>query len=137
MPNDRGHRGDGKLVRYLRYSNPELDLIKRAVNGGWDISEDKRAEIVDELMNIVRSTANRQLAVQAARILKDAVADDRRHELGILMLLQKDQEESVVPYGRQIDAESVKHLEDADTESIHAYMERLSQPLLESDEQDD
>lgn len=79
------------------------------------------------------------LAVKAARILKDAVADDRRHELGVLTLLQHDQQDSILPYGGTVDAQAVRQLEEADTEDIHRYMESISgieQPLLESEDED-
>lgn len=133
------HRGDGKLVRYLRHTNPELNIIERAIKGGWNISEDKRAEVIDQLMEMVQSP-NRSLAVKAARILKDALADDRRHELGVLHLLQRDQEESVVPYGRLMDGklvEQVQRLESMEIDDVHRFMEELSVGLPEPEKADD
>lgn len=127
-------RGDGKLVRYLRNTNPELNVIERAIQGGWPITEEKRAEIVTELMEMVRGP-NRCLAVKAARILKDAVADDRRHEIAILDLLYRDQQDAVTPYGATIDVEAAGRLEQMDTEALHEFMDQLSGvPRLTSDE---
>jgi hypothetical protein len=134
---DRGYRGDGKLVRYLRSTHPELNVIERAIKGGWAISEDKRAEVIENLMDMVRGP-NRSLAVKAARILKDAVADDRRHELGILLLLERDQADSLLPFGGTVDAQAVSQLEEMGTEDLHAFMEKVSQPpQITSEEQED
>lgn len=114
---------DGPLVRYLRSSDPELDIIRRAVKGGWDLCDDKRREIVAQLMEMVQSP-QRAVAVKAARILVQAVANDRQYELDVLRMLQRDQEDQVGHPGDMIDGTVKERLESLSTEDVHAILEQ-------------
>jgi len=130
---------DGPLVRYLRSSDPELNIISRAIRGGWDIPEDKRAQVVDSLMKMVLSE-NQNIAVKAARILETAVANDRRYELAVLAMLQKDQEDTTIPHRETIDGTLRQRLESLSTKDVHDLLlgpQRSLESASSTDEDDD
>ena len=123
---------DGPLVKYLRTTDHDLDIIKRAIVDRWPIGQERKKEIVEELMGYVRGD-NGSLAVKASRILGKMVADDQSHEISILGILQRDQQESTF---NQFDIESsvLSSRASLRTGEVHELLE--SEELPQVDQED-
>jgi hypothetical protein len=113
-------------VRYLKggTGDSDLSLFRRAITQGWPVTEERRQEIIEKLMEIL-ATGTHKDAVNAARILEAAAANDKRYEIEVLKILQSDQveQERTAPARLDIDGHVQREVDQMTTEDIHRLLE--------------
>lgn len=133
----------GPLSRYLRNrseQNPvsqELDMLKEAVRGRWDISDEKMERIKDRLVAIANGH-HRMQAVKAARVIQQGIENDRKNQREWARLILEDEivDEKIRQAREAAEAARSKptvqvnqQFNEISLDQIHSILDRVAAPL--------
>lgn len=127
----------GPLSRFLRSPNPDghhLDLLRQAVSEKWDITEEERAKVKENLVAIATNRRQPGRAMKAVNILQRGIANDRKNQLEWARLIMQDEAMDERPPAQQQIKNQVNVVADISLDDVHGILQAFHKPRDENDE---
>ena len=127
----------GPLSRFLRAPNPDghhLDLLRQAVSEKWDITEEERARVKENLVAIATNKRQPGRAMKAVNILQRGIANDRKNQLEWAKLIMQDEAMDDRPPAQQQIRNQVNVVADISLDDVHGILQAFHAPRSDDDD---